>query len=98
MAARSEIETCFSYCEIGDGRGYFSSNEKRWVNHVRKLAYEHPDKCEIIKEPQDNGGFIYAKMPTSWLKVSPRRAVSEEQRQAAAERFNKMWADKKNSD
>lgn len=91
MAARNEIETDFNYCENGDDKGYFSSSEGRWVTHIRKLAEKYPDKCIILKQPEENGGFIYARLPTSWLKVSPPKKVvmTEEQRIAAAERLRK---------
>lgn len=91
MAARNEIETCFNYCEKGDDKGSFASNEQRWITHIRKLAEKHPDKCIILKQPEENGGFIYARMPTSWLKIRPNRDISDEQRQAMSERFRAMW-------
>ena len=42
---------------------------------------------------QDGSAFI--KVPVNWVKISPPRKVSEEQREAAGERFRKMWEDKK---
>lgn len=90
--ARKEIETCFNYCELDDDsnyKGFFSSNEQRWITKIRRLAEQYPDKCTILQQPEVNGGHIYAKMPTSWLKVSPPRKVemTDEQRKAIAERL-----------
>ena len=32
----------------------------------------------IIKEPEDNDGCIYCSLPATWLKVMPKRVLSEE--------------------
>lgn len=89
--ANSLVETSFGYCEVGDDKGFFSSNERKWVNHMRKLAANYPNKCKIIEQPEDNDGYIYCKLPTSWLYVRPpvKREMTKEQRVLAAERLRK---------
>lgn len=74
------METCINYCE--PGFAYMSSDERRWVNRLRKLAKEHPDECFVIKQPEDNGGFIYAKFPQKWARVNPPKRIpmSDEER------------------
>lgn len=85
--ARS-IETCFNYCgEQPVEKGYFSSDEVRWINRIHKLKEEHPDEVEILKEPEDNDGCIYCKIPTKWMKLQPPKNLSEELREAARERI-----------
>ena len=64
----------------------------KWINKVKKLSEEHPDDVKILAENED--GSICAKLPTKYLKISPPRKISEEQKQAASERFKKMWNDK----
>lgn len=56
-------------------------------NRVLKLAKEHPDKVTIIARPEDKGqnGILYARIPISWLKIQPPRAVSEKERMRLAE-------------
>lgn len=83
------METCINYCE--PGFAFISSDERRWINHIRKLQHSYPDECIIIKQPEDNGGFIYAKFPQKWAKVRPPRSVSEAQRAASAERLAAFW-------
>lgn len=85
------VETSFGYSEIGDNKGFFSSNERRWINHIKRLAEKNPE-CVILAEPESNHGFIYAQMPTSWLKVKPPKKIemSEEQRAALADRMRKL--------
>lgn len=78
------METCFNYIyEKGrnDGIAYFSSDEQRWITKIHKLKASHPDDVEIIREPEDNDGCIYCKLPQKWLKVSAPKAVSEEQKE-----------------
>ena len=60
----------------------------KWINKIKKLKEEHPDDIKIIAENED--GSICAKLPMKYLKISAPRKVSEEQRQAASERFKKI--------
>ena len=61
---------------------------QKWINKVKKLKDEHPDDVKILAENED--GSICAKLPIKFLKISAPRKVSEEQRQAASERFRKL--------
>ena len=85
-----QIETAVSYDERKIA--FFSSDEKKWINKMRKLAEQHPDECQIIVQPENNDGCINAKFPAKWLKVSVPRSVNmtKEQRQAAAERMRRI--------
>ncbi len=55
-------------------------------SRIRKLAKEHPKACEIVAENPDRN--IYAHIPTLWIKISPPRQFTEEQRQRMGERLN----------
>lgn len=61
-------------------------SQRRYITKIKKLAEKYPNDCKIIEE--GNGG-IYARIPVSWVKISPKRQVSEEQRQKSAERLAK---------
>ena len=80
------METCINYCE--PGWAYVSSDERRWINRIRNLAEEKPGECVVMNLPDENGGFIYAKVPQSWVRIRPsvKRELTEEQREALAER------------
>ena len=67
------METCINYCE--PGYAYMSSDERKWINAIRKLAEQKPDECIIIKQPEQNGGFIYAKYPQKWVRVRPPKEM-----------------------
>lgn len=57
-----------------------------------RLAKEHPDEVQIVKENKD--GSVFAHVPVNYIKISPPRQISDEQREAAGERFRKMWEEK----
>lgn len=65
------METCFNYTTE---TAYFSSDEKKWCNKIEKLAMQHPEDVKIIRRPKDNDGCIYAKLPSSWLRIQPKTA------------------------
>ena len=85
------METAVNY--VDDGEMFFSSDEVRWINKIRKLAEEHPDTVKIIHQPEDNHGCIYARIVEHrWLKISPPRKVeySDEQREKMAARMKNI--------
>lgn len=57
-----------------------------------RLANKFPGEVKIISENKD--GSLFAHIPVSYVKISPPRQVSEEQREATGERFRQMWRDK----
>lgn len=54
------------------------------AKRLRKLAEARPDSIRIIL---DDGISVTAEIDRSCVKISPKRLISEEQRQAAADRF-----------
>lgn len=87
--AHRDIETNFGYCE--SDKAFFTSNERKWINRMRMLAAKHPEECKIIEQPESNDGYIYCKLPTSWLYIRPpkKHVMTEEQKLAGAERLRK---------
>lgn len=57
------------------------------------LSEKYPDEVTNIIINKD--GSIFCHVPVSYVKVSHPRTVSDEQKEAAAERFRQMWEDKK---
>lgn len=81
------MQTCFNYSE--KDRAFFSSDEQRWINKIRKLLDEHPDEMRLLASPESNDGCIYVELPASWLKIIPKRKVelSEEEKAVLRERM-----------
>lgn len=57
-----------------------------------KLEKQNPDDVKILAENTD--GSLFVHIPVSYVKISPPRKVSDEQKEAASERFKQMWRDK----
>lgn len=60
-------------------------SQKKYINRVRRLAKQHPSEVTMYDNPD---GTVYATMPLSYLKLTAPREVSDEQREAARQRFS----------
>ena len=83
------METCFNY--VDKEKGFFSSDERRFITKIRKLQAKYPEKVRIIKEPEDNDGCIYCELPACWLKIQPKRNISDEKRAELSERAKRTF-------
>lgn len=75
----------------GDKKASLGLSQKRWVNRLKKLAEAHPESVDIY---ENTDGSIFAYVPLSWIKVSPPRQMTDEQKQKAGERMRKYNQDK----
>lgn len=57
-----------------------------------RLAEKNPEEVQIIEENED--GSMFAHVPVNYVKISPPRKISEEQKEAASKRFKQMWKNK----
>lgn len=62
-------------------------SQGRYKTKIQKLAKKRPGECQIVAENQD--GSLCAHIPTSWVKISPPAARTQEQRRASAENILK---------
>lgn len=60
---------------------------------LMRYADERPDEVKLMAENNDGSAFFH--IPINYIKISPPRKVSDEQRKAAGERFKKMWEEKR---
>ena len=60
---------------------------------LMRYAQERPDEVKLMAENKDGSAFFH--IPIRYVKVGPPRKVSEAQREAAGERFRKMWEEKR---
>lgn len=67
----------------------------RYKSRLLELAEEYPKEVKIRHENHD--GSVVGTIPVRFIKISAPRKVSDEQREAAAERFRKIREDKNNS-
>lgn len=81
-------ETCVEYIK---GEKYLTwySDEPKWASRIRQLAADNAE-VQIVS---DDGDGVLAHCPVSWFKPPKppiKRNMTDEQRQAAAERMKNM--------
>lgn len=77
----------------GDERITVTLSDQHLWAVVRRLAKKYPDKVEVLAEPKENGGYMYAHLPLSFLQIrDPGRQPikSDEQVEAARKRMSKI--------
>lgn len=67
-----------------------------WKSKLMRYAKERPEDVKLMAENADGSAFFH--VPVNWIKCSPPRQVSEEQKEAARQRFQEMWDKKKMED
>ena len=68
----------------------------RYIGRIRRLAEQKPGECKILAENAD--GSVVAKVPVSWVKISPPREMSDEQRERLAEHLRNLHSSQDESD
>lgn len=75
-------ENCIEWIKDSN-KATLSLSQKRVINKVEQYAEKRPEEVVIVGRNDD--GSICAHIPVSWIKISPPRVVSEEQREKARE-------------
>lgn len=64
-----------------------------WKSKLMRYAKEHPEEVKLMVENADGSAFFH--VPVNYIKCSPPRQISEEQKEAARQRFQEMREKKK---
>lgn len=64
-----------------------------WKSKLMSYAKEKPEDVQLIAENADGSAFFH--VPVNYIKCSPPRQISEEQKEAARQRFQEMREKKK---
>lgn len=59
-------------------------SQKKYVNKIKKLAETRED---VVIKTENKDGSILARLPIKFIKITPPRQVTEEQRNQARERL-----------
>ena len=86
-------EFCIEWIKGNNYAGVTVPSGTALKSKLIKLAKRRPNEVKMIVENKDGSAFFH--IPISYVKVSPPRRISEEQREAAGERFRKMWEEKR---
>ncbi|MGI6068861.1 MAG: hypothetical protein ACOYBE_00340 [Blautia sp.] len=84
--AMMDVENAIEFTKDSD-RATVSFSQGRYIGRIRKLAAARPEECEIMTENKD--GSICAHIPVNWVKISPPKKYTEEQRQKMAVRLQR---------
>lgn len=84
------METACEY--LDDKVMRISTDERRMITRLMKLAEQYPDEVEIIERPETNDGCLYLKCPADWLLIRRPKKMNytDEQRAAMAERIKNI--------
>ena len=87
--SKRNIETT---CGYTDETMWLSTDEKWLITRIHKLAEKNPGAVTVIREPEENDGCLYCKLPSNWLQIRApiKREYSSEERAAAAERMKNI--------
>lgn len=86
-------EFCIEWIKGNDYAGVTVPSGTALKSKLMRYAQERPDEVKLMAENKDGSTFFH--IPISYVKVSPPRKVSEEQKKAAGERFRRMWEEKR---
>lgn len=59
-------------------------SQKKYINKVKKLAETRED---VVIESENKDGSILARLPLKFIRITPTRQLTEEQRNQARERL-----------
>ena len=92
------METACEY--LDDKVMRISTDERRMITRLMKLAEQYPDEVEIIERPETNDGCLYLKCPADWLLIRHPKKMNytDEQRAAMAERMKNIRGQKDNEE
>ena len=86
-------EFCIEWIKGNDYAGVTVPSGTALKSKLMRYAQERPDEVKLMAENKDGSAFFH--IPISYVKVSPPRKVSEAQREAAGDRFRRMWEEKR---
>ena len=86
-------EFCIEWIKGNEYAGVTVPSGTALKSKLMRYAAERPDEVKVMAVNTDGSAFFH--IPINYIKVSPPRKVSEEQREAAGERFRKMWEEKR---
>lgn len=86
-------EFCIEWIKGNDCAGVTVPSGTALKSKLMKYSESRPDEVKVMAVNTDGSAFFH--IPVSYVKISPPRKVSNEQREAAGERFRKMWEERR---
>lgn len=89
-------EFCIEWIKGAEYAGITVPSGTALKSKILRLAEKFPDEVKIKAENSD--GSLFAHIPVKYVKISPPKKISDEQKEAASERFKQMWKDKQRNE
>lgn len=86
-------EFCIEWIKGNGYAGVSTPTGTALKSKLMKYAEQRPNEVKLIALNKD--GSAYFHIPINYVKISPPKKVSEEQREAMGKRARKMWEEKK---
>ena len=86
-------EFCIEWLKGDEYAGVTVPSGTALKSKLMRYAQERPEDVKLMAENKDGSAFFH--IPINYVKLSPPRKVSDEQRKAAGERFRRMWEEKR---
>ena len=83
---KEEIETIINYTNADTYAEAYTNNTVIMKKYL-KLAESNPKEVVVV---QSDINSVCIRFPKKWVKIKPPRIMSEEQKQAAAERLRQL--------
>ncbi len=91
--SKYEQETIISFNEEYKTANVYTHN-KALSRKLEKLAVDRPEECHFARSLREGQAAEYT-IPKSWVKITPKRIVTEEQRAALQERARRVFSAQK---
>ena len=94
------METTIDYIH-GEDTVIWRSNHFATIRKMEDLINNYPDKVQIVRDfrnEEGEGKMLEIRIPANWMRMPKppaKRELTEEQKQAASERFKKYHAERK---
>lgn len=94
------METCIDFIH-GEDTIIWSTNHFATIRKMEELIEKYPNDVQIIRDYRNEEGEakqLEIRVPAKWMRMPrppKKREFTEEQRQAASERFRKYHAERK---
>lgn len=94
------METSIDFIH-GEDKAIWYSNHFATIRKMEELINNYPNEVEIVNDCRNEDGegkLLEIRIPASWVRMPKppaKRELTEEQKQAASERFKKYHAEKK---
>ena len=76
----------------GQDKAALTLGQDKYINRVKRFAKKHPDKMDYV---ENDDCSIFAHVPLSWIKITPPRELTDEQKADAAVRLSRIRPDNK---